>query len=231
MYYKKRLMVTVLLALAGFAALQIPFSYLIGGETSRFSLFDLVAPSLGAFAGSLVGAVTVVVIKTVDVVAHNGTFDTTTIIRLFPLAAAALYFGLRRYRWTLAVIPAAAIILFNLHPEGRQAWYYSLYWLIPIASLFARDSLFFKSLGATFTAHAIGGVAFIYAFNLPATVWIALIPIVFIERMLFTAGGTLTYLAVNSLLSWVYGKTAWPVLRKLVRSEYVVSREFFRKYA
>ncbi|MFA6908827.1 MAG: hypothetical protein WC289_02975 [Patescibacteria group bacterium] len=225
----KKILIFSALGLLGFASMQIPFSYVIGGQNQHFSLFDFMAPSFGGFVGSIWGALAVIAVKFFNVLAHGATFDTTTIIRLFPLAAGALYFGLKKYKAVAAVIPLVSMVFFIMHPEGRQAWYYSLYWLIPVAAVFAKKSLVLNSLGATFTAHAVGGVAFLYAFNLPAEVWIALIPVVFVERMLFTAGVALISLSTNTALAWLARVRGMQFVSPLVRAEYVASREFLRR--
>lgn len=212
----------------GLVAMQIPFSAVIGGSPQSFSLFDFIAPSFGGFLGTGIGAAGVVLVKLINVIAHKGTFDTTTVIRLFPLAMGALYFGARRFKPLVALIPLVAIAAFLAHPEGRQAWYYSLYWLIPVVALFVKRSLIFNSLGATFTAHAVGGVAFLYAFNTPSEVWVALIPVVFIERMLFTCGIAVSYLLLNSLFAVLARTPRLQWLKHLVREEWVVSPSFFR---
>lgn len=58
-----------------------------------------------------------------------------------------------------------------------------------------------KSLGATFTAHGVGGAAWIWAFNLPATVWQGLIPVVISERLLFAAGIAATFVLTKKILT------------------------------
>lgn len=227
---KKLILTTLILLLLGFLALQVPFSVLIGGQDQHFSLFDFMAPALGGFIGSIPGVVSVIGVKAINALFHNDTFDTLTVIRLFPLAFGALYFGLRKYKPVVALVPILAIIMFNLHPEGRGAWFYSLYWLIPLVALFVKKSLFFNSLGSTFTAHAVGSVAFLYAFNLPSEIWIALIPIVFMERMLFTAGTAIFYLALNSALSYASFVSHFRSLSRFVNPRYIISRDFLKKF-
>ena len=212
----------------GLAAMQVPFSAVLGGSQQTFSLFDFIAPSFGGFLGAGIGAIAAVITKAANVIVHGGEFDTTTIIRLFPLAIGALYFGARRFKPLIALIPLACIALFLSHPEGRGAWYYSLYWLIPVVSLFVKRSVVFNSLGATFTAHAVGGVAFLYAFNLPSEVWIALIPVVFVERMLFTSGIAVSYIILNSLFAALSHRPQLQWLKHLVREEHVLSPTFLQ---
>ncbi|MFA6553523.1 MAG: hypothetical protein WCT27_03780 [Patescibacteria group bacterium] len=221
----KRLLFVGTFIILGFVLLQIPFTNIIGSSTQKFSFFDFFAPTIGAFLASGWGAAVVVLVKTFNVIVHHQTFDLTTIIRLFPLAFAALYFGAKKYKTLVGIIPLACMALFIAHPEGRQAWYYSLYWLIPVVASFTKKSLVMNSLGATFTAHAIGGVTFLYAFNLPAETWIALIPVVFLERMLFTGGIALSYVAMNSLVNVLATRLDLPVLNRLIQPEFVASKK------
>jgi len=226
---KKQLLFLIIFIILGLIFLVIPFTNIVGSN-QKFSLFDFFAPATGLFIGSIWGAVSVVFVKVISFLFSGQPLDTSTIIRFFPLALAALYFGARKYQKLVAVIPLLCMVLFILHPEGRGAWFYSLYWLIPVAAVFIKRSLIFNSLGATFTAHAVGSVAFLYAFNLPTETWIALIPIVFLERMLFTGGIAVSYLVMNSLLNWMANKLRLPVLQKLVNPNYVFSKKLILKY-
>lgn len=78
---------------------------------------------------------------------------------------------------------------FMAHPVGAQAWVYSVYWLIPVLLYVIRKkSLFLEALGSTFIAHAVGSVIWIYADPITPHAWLALIPVVFIERLIFASG-------------------------------------------
>jgi len=131
--------------------------------------------------------------------------DAGTIIKFFPMIFAALYFG-KRTKLNL-IIPVLAMIIFITNPIGRTAWYYSLYWLIPMACYFFQEKfLFAKSLGATFTAHAVGGALWITFLPMPKMVWISLIPIVAIERLTFAVGISVSYLVFNNVLNYINAK-------------------------
>ncbi len=64
-----------------------------------------------------------------------------------------------------------------------------------------------KSLGATFTAHAVGGAMWNYIVPMTPAAWIALIPIVIFERLLFASGITISFLGLNTLLDRLDSKT------------------------
>lgn len=182
----------------GLACLEVPIRPVLAVKGQAFTLFEFVGPTAGWFLGPWFGAVSVITVKVVDLVVSDQPFTTVNIIRLFPLAFAALYLGSRGR--LIGIVPIAAIITFLAHPVGREVWFYSLYWLIPIVLLRFAKQLPLKSLGATFTAHAVGGAAFVWAVNLPAKFWIGLIPIVAAERLVFGIGIYATVLLLNGLL-------------------------------
>ncbi|MBI5152186.1 hypothetical protein HZA39_01525 [Candidatus Peregrinibacteria bacterium] len=200
---KKALFVIVFTAL-GFLAMQVPFSNILGSNI-KFNLFDFYGPIAGAFMGSIWGLVLVAAMQFCNWAFHGFSTETSTLIRFFPMLLSVLYFA-RKTPWIL-LIPGAAMIAFWIHPEGRQAWYYAFYWIIPFAMYFLRDRfLFARALGATFTAHCVGSVLFLWLLNLKAPMWIGLIPIVWMERGLMAIGITLTYMAFNFLLSVLVNK-------------------------
>ncbi len=105
------------------------------------------------------------------------------------------------------VFPLLAMALFVLSPNGQGAWSYSLYWLIPVGVAFMRPSLFGRALQSTFVAHAAGSVMWAYLTPLTSTMWLALIPVVAVERLLgslLAVGviGVLSSLACRELPGW-----------------------------
>ena len=121
------------------------------------------------------------------------------------------------------IIPILAIISFNLNPVGRSAWLYSMYWLIPIVCYFFQERfLFAKALGSTFTAHAVGGAIWIWVFHLPQAVWLALIPVVAMERLTFAVGITVTYLVFNNVLNFL-------VQKKIVNWGFLINPKYVLK--
>lgn len=194
--FRKKLLIAVVFVVVGFALLQIPVTQLVGSK-AKFTAFDAFGPLAGAFLGSWIGAVSVFLMQVANFIFHGSSAtDTGAVIRLFPTIFAAIYLG-SRGRWKL-VVPVAAIIAWNLNPIGRSVWFYSLFWVIPVlATLWGERWMLTRALGATFTAHAVGGALWIWFFHLPAAVWIGLIPIVAVERALFAVGMTLGYLVLS----------------------------------
>jgi len=196
---KKNVLFISIFAILGFIALQIPVAQLIGSQV-KFTIYDAFAPVAGSFIGSIPGIIAVFFIQFFNFLVHGAQIkDAGTIIRFFPMLFAVLYFS-KKGRVNL-IVPALAIAAFIAHPIGRTVWYFSLFWLIPIAAHFFRDRfLLARALGATFTAHAVGGALWIWVFALPASVWNSLIPVVIAERLLFTLGLSGSFILVNNLL-------------------------------
>lgn len=197
---KKKIGFIIIFSILAFITLQVPLSQLIGSK-AKFTLFDSFGPIATSFIGTVPGIIAVFLAQLTNFLLHGAQIvDAGTVIRFFPMLFAAWYFA--KPRKINIVIPILAIIAFNLHPIGRSAWYFSLFWLIPIASEFLRDkSLIARALGATFTAHAIGGAAWVWTFGLSKAIWTSLIPIVAMERSMFALGICVTYLAMNNILA------------------------------
>lgn len=216
---KKKVLFVLLFAVLGFIALQVKLTNLVGSGVN-FTLFDAFAPIAGGFLGSWLGVVAVLLMQIFNFVVHGANVvDAGTIVRFIPALFAALYFA-KKSRLNI-IVPVIAIIAFILNPIGQSVWYFSLFWLIPIAAYFVREkSLIAKSLGATFSAHAVGGAIWIWVFKLPAAVWIGLIPVVAAERLLFTMGIAVSYLVVNNVLA-ILVKKEWVKYSLPVNQKYV----------
>ncbi len=203
MNLKKILFIALFIAI-GFGAMQVPFTQLMGANV-KFSLFDFYGPIAGAFLGSIPGMLTVLGMQLVNWAFQGFNTDTATLLRFLPMLFAVLFFA-KKSKYMLAV-PVIAMIAFWAHPEGRQAWYFALYWLIPIIAYpFYNKFLFARALGTTFTAHSVGGALWIYAFNMKASIWLSLIPVVWKERVLMAAGICITYMIFNYALSFAEKK-------------------------
>lgn len=215
---KAKIVFAVVFIVLGIIALQIPVNVLAGAKV-KFTLFDLFAPITGAFLGSGIGAVAVVSMSLINLAFHgfigfNNSNLVTAIatLRILPLIAGVWYFSSKK-NYSL-IIPAFAIIAFNLHPEGIKAWYFSLFWLIPFAVWPLRNRfLLARALGSTFTAHAAGGAVWVWAFNLPAAVWSGLVPVVILERSIFTLGISASYILSSNLLTFLASRKLVPSLK------------------
>lgn len=193
--------------------MQVPFNKLVGSNVS-FTLFDFFAPIAGAFLGPVYGIASVLGVMITNNLVKDVPWTTGAIIRLFPTLFAVYYFSMiakKEGRWILA-IPTAAMFVFLAHPNGREVPYYTLFWVIPAVAYRFRKNLLMRSLGATFTAHSVGGMMWIWAFNLPASVWQSLIPVVIAERALFAVGIAASFVVVKWTLSYLSSKKLLPSL-------------------
>ncbi len=216
---RKQLLFLALFTILGFTSLQLPFNHLAGSNVS-FTLFDFFGPIAGAFLGPVFGIASVLTVEVVDMLIKHSAWNAGSIIRLFPTLFAVYYFASlskknSASKWILAV-PVLAMLSFVINPIGRQVFYYSFFWLIPLIAYRFRSNLYIRSLGATFTAHAVGGAAWIWAFHLPAKVWQGLIPVVIEERLLFAAGIAASFVIVKYSLKFLTAKKILPQLDSVV---------------
>jgi len=200
LFTKKSALFILIFSVLGLIALQIPLLQVVGSKT-KFTLFDSFGPVASGFIGTIPGIIAVFLMQAANLLLHGfSASNTAGIIRLFPMVFAAIYFG-KKTKLNV-FIPLLAILAWNLTPAGRAAWFYSMFWLIPVACYFLQKRfLLARSLGATFTAHAVGGALWIYFFPLPKAVWISLIPITTMERTIFALGIAGTYLVINNILA------------------------------
>ncbi len=205
---KNKIFITALFTIVGLIALQFPINALKGAKVS-FTVFDLLAPITGAFLGTTFGIVAVLATQLINIFLHGTAIDKGTVIRLLPTLFAVWAFA-KRDRLSL-IVPLLAIVSFNLNPVGRSVWFYSLFWLVPILVWkFRNKSLLARAIGSTFTAHAVGGAIWIWAFALPAAVWKGLIPVVILERSIFTFGIAASYMLVTNVFGYLESKNFLP---------------------
>jgi len=225
---KRKILFLIIFTILGLLAFQVSISQVIG-SSQNFTLFELLGPVGGMFLGPIFGAVSAFFVRAINVVISHQPLDFLTIIRFLPAILAAVYFGLKQKK--TAIIFPICIALFLLNPIGRQAWMYSLIWLIPFVASFGKKRLILNSLGATFTAHAVGSIIFLYSFGLTPAIWISLIPVVFIERGFFTIGIWTSCLVFNAVLDKLTNFRVIYFLKPLVNKNYLISCNFFRQFA
>lgn len=215
----------ILFAILGFVLSQIPFNKLVGSSLT-FTLFDFFAPTAGAFLGGGLGIVSVLAVNLVNFFLKGAVLDTPSITRIVTNLFAVYYFSLsaeKKSGRVFLIVPLAAIALFWTNPVGREAWPFALYWLIPVLAYFKRNILFLRSLGATFTAHAVGGAMWIWGVNPPAAVWKGLIPVVAFERLAFALGITASYVVLTYVLKYLEARKLIPSGLNLKQTKHIFS--------
>lgn len=182
------------------------FSHIWGSFNASFNSTNIFFPLLGSFIGNPVSIVILGLFFGV-----RSMFLASPITMGIPTFFATLNWSVdaRSTSWTQFIIqvtiPLTCMALFILNPVGSHAWFYSLYWLIPVALYGGKKlgyhSVFSTALSSTFIAHALGSIMWLYTTNIGAPIWIALIPRVAVERSVFAAGSTLTYHGLRAMLS------------------------------
>jgi hypothetical protein len=191
---------------------NIKLSAIWGAPDQSFTLFQTFGPLPGFFLGPVLGITAVLVSELISFFMLGKAINMLNLLLLLPMLGGAYVFAtFGKQRLSLA-IPVLAIILFNLSPVGREAWVYSMFWLIPIiCELFFKKSLFFRALGSTFTAHAIGGSFWNYFATMTPQMWIALIPVTAVERLVFATGITVSFVAVNTIMNRYFADARFDV--------------------
>ncbi len=127
----KGILFLIIFSVLVFVGDRINFSKLVGSQSQFFTLFQFFGPVAGAFLGPVVGVLSVLIAEVASKISTHSVFDLVTILRLTPMLFAAWYFGTKKGKLSM-IIPVIAIIAFVAHPVGRQVWYFSLFWIIPI---------------------------------------------------------------------------------------------------
>lgn len=207
----KRTMFALVFGIAALLALNINVSHIKGSQSQSFKLFQLVAPTAGAFLGPVLGPLAALGAEVLDSVLLGKAFTLSSLLFMFPVLGAVYYFSAYAKSGSKSdllstAIPLAAISAFVLHPVGSQAAFYSLFWVIPLVVKLLPENLFLRSVGSTFTAHAIGSVFWLYLFQTTPAFWLALIPVVMLERLTFAFGISASFLAFNNVLGLAESK-------------------------
>jgi len=188
---------------SGFAGLVglsslVKFSWMVGSQTSFFSGINIMVPLSGAFGG-VFGSVASYIIRAITHFCLFGVFSVKYLTIGVPNFFASLYWSTTH--WALRIgLPITCMLLFWVHPTGFAAGAYALYWLIPVAvHCLSRKHIFLEALGSTFVAHAVGSVIWLYAAPMTPGVWIALMPVVAIERFLFASGMVIAHYLITTI--------------------------------
>lgn len=239
-FTRKRVLFLALFFVLVLVAKNINFSPVIGADNQFFTLYQFFAPTAGAFLGPVFGMVSVLLAQLGDFLIAGKDFGLINLLRFLPMLFAVLYFANKKGVTSKAIsviVPALCMFLFIIHPVGQQAWLYSLFWLIPILGKVLPEKvpgqLFFRSLGATFTAHAIGSTLWLYTVPMEAGAWLALIPITAYERLLFGIGIAGSYVLFNTVLDYVIEKWKWkiPIKVLFLEKKYTLMRLLHLKKA
>ncbi len=193
-YFSKTMLAFGIIELAS----MLKMSYMVGSWSAFFSATNIAVPMAGVFGGTaLTGLITIM--RALSRWLLLGSNPASFLVFHIPGVVAAFYWR-SSSRLVKMGLPLLCMALFIAHTPA--AWFYSLYWLIPVGLYVAkRESIFEKALSATFIAHGVGSVIWAYTVPMADSVWLALIPIVAIERLVFASGMAIVYHIVTSLES------------------------------
>ncbi len=188
-----------LIKLSGLAKL----SFILGSQIAFFSAVAIMTPLSGAFAG-IAGSFAVFGTGLLLRFVFWGSLPFHFLAYHIPGLFASLYWASNSKIARIA--PAIlCMAIFICHPTGSQAAIYSLFWLLPVyVTLFCKDSVFTRALGSTFTAHAVGSVIWLLTVPMTGNQWLMLIPVVIVERALFTAGMVIGHKVIAACLAKVF---------------------------
>ncbi len=214
---EKKLRIPKIMFSVLFAALFIVLTktkmFPILGTEFNFSFGVMFGPALGGLLGVNLGIATILLSQAIGTAIGLYTIkDTLSLLVFFPILLGSVYFA-RSFKGDrrMIAIPAACMVLFLLHPIGRQVWFYSLFWIIPMAVIRFKERIdavvrhpvartYSYSLGTAFVDHSVGSVVYLWFMSIPAQFWIAAMPLTIMERLLIALGITFSFHAVKAAM-------------------------------
>ncbi|MGQ9479416.1 MAG: hypothetical protein ACUVQ0_05265 [Thermoproteota archaeon] len=218
----------------------------IFGTDFHFSVSVMFGPVISAFLNVYWGTAAIVLARIVGVAVNFYKIKYTSLesalsgwLVFMPIIMGGIYFSkIFKGDKRLIVIPAFSILMFLIHPIGREVWYYSLYWTIPIIIAVFKDKIdsllgkhmpsiylsstiktYTYSLGSAFTDHAIGSIMYLYLMNISAWAWIQAIPFTIVERAIIAAGITFFYFLIRVSLIVMQRISALAVLTEVSKEK------------
>ena len=186
----------------------------IFGIDTQFTASVMFGPVISEFLGIGFGSGAIVLSQLFGVI--TGIYKIKSItswLTFTPIIFAGIYFS-KMFKGSkkLILIPLSSIFLFLIHPIGREVWYYSFFWVIPVFIVALKPNLdkLFKnnlaqvyaySIGSAFADHSVGSILYLYSMNIPAEFWIQAIPFTLVERAIIAAGITTSYFAIKIIIS------------------------------
>lgn len=186
----------------------------IGKSFAHFSGIYFLIPLVGAFL-SLPYAISITVLTFAGKVLLAGypvTGGIPTLCAMLIWSAHAQMAQHKNFKSHLfyflvnAALPALCMILFMTHSSVGRGALYALYWIIPIVlycvhMILRRSSTFTVALSSTFVAHAVGSVLWLFTVPMTPKQWLALIPVVALERLAIALCMTVSLVAMKKTLA------------------------------
>lgn len=217
----KKMVIGITLATLFFIGSMAKISLMVGSLGTHFSCMALVAPLMGLFFGAfpafcILGVLFVLrsFISTVGI--------TLGLPTLFATLSWSLYGTCRDKATRVAdfvvhvCLPLICILVFSTHVTGL-ARCYALYWIIPvigyITRVYSNRMIFAQALASTFVAHAVGSICWLFLVPMTDMQWVALIPMVAVERFIYAVGMTTVYYGLKTMSVIVAHRTSKCSLR------------------
>ena len=204
-------------------------SFVWGSESIFFSVFGFIAPVVGAFLGAPECLGVLLLYKYLpSLFGLKISFITMGLPTFGAMLCWRLGLGQNNFYKKIAefylnvLLPILCMAIFSLNPSVGIGWVYSLYWLIPPFIYgfrllgFACNSILAVALRSTFIAHAIGSVIWCYTIPMTPLKWINLMPVVAIERLLFSFSMVLFYNIILALQRIDLGRFTLSVFRSIL---------------
>ena len=216
MKIEKKHVFILLLLVFSYLASYFKISFALGSYKFFFSGINAFAPLLGLFSSGV--GLFLIPLFLIWKFTKAMTFGIPTLVATWCWASLPdekvvlvnrkKHLMLKCFDFLLRVLlPLTAMLVFILHPVGRHAFLYSFYWLIPVVIYFVQKfknrkkhlmllnsetlNVFLSALSITFVSHAVGSIMWLYFVPLTAAQWLGLIPVVFVERLMFASGMSL----------------------------------------
>lgn len=190
-FLKKCLMLSVFGFCISFLSL-FKLSFLLGSHKFFFSGINFILPVIGAFFSL---PVSLLLISALFIFKFSVGYGILTMGLPTLIAASSFAVKSKKLDFLLhVVLPLSCMILFIAHSVACDAFVYSFYWLIPvILYVLSYKNTFCKSLTATFLAHAVGSIIWLYTVPMTSAQWLALIPVVAVERLVMASSMVVLY--------------------------------------
>ncbi len=200
-FNSKQVVFLALFFLAALASMRLNIIPVYGTTDQFVSSFHFFAPIAGGFVGLVPAVLTVFAAEIVDFIIQQKSVTLTRVLLLFPILVGVWFFSRHKLQSGL-LVSALGIALWLLHPIGREVWFYSLLFLVPlVGGMF--QNLAGRSFGAAYSAFVAGQVLWLYFVPTTAANWVSWIPVVVFERTAFAIGIASSYVLFNTLLARV----------------------------
>jgi len=168
--------------------------FIVGSRMTFFSGATLLTPLAGYYGGAL-GSLSAYLFRIFQsyLISPQLGYKYYLVYHI-PGFCAALYLSLSQSsskgKYLIGCfLPLLCMALFISDAIGSQAWWYSLYWFIPVSiTLFSFQSRFTQLLATTFIAHSVGSMVSLFTKPLSVVEWQYLVGVVWYERLLYVLG-------------------------------------------